>query len=53
MPNVASDAVAIRRNADAIVTMLERRGVAARLLEVEGSPPAVYGELATPGARRT
>jgi acetylornithine deacetylase/succinyl-diaminopimelate desuccinylase-like protein len=53
LPNIASDAVAIRRNADAIVKMLERRGIAARLLEVEGSPPAVYGELLTPGARRT
>ena len=49
LPNVASDAVAIRRNADAIVTMLERRGIAARLLEVEGSPPAVYGELLDSG----
>ena len=53
LPNVASDAVAIRRNAEAIVKMLQRRGVAARLLEVAGSPPAVYGELVTPGARRT
>src|SRR5688572_4872744 len=53
LANVASDAVAIRGNADAIVRMLERRGIAARLLEVEGSPPAVYGELLTPGARRT
>jgi acetylornithine deacetylase/succinyl-diaminopimelate desuccinylase-like protein len=53
LPNVASDAVAIRRNADVIVKMLERRGIAARLLEVEGSPPAVYGELVAPGARRT
>src|SRR5688572_26477916 len=53
LPNVASDAVAIRKNADAIVKMLERRGIAASLLEAEGSPPAVYGELATPGARRT
>lgn len=53
LPNVASDAVAIRGNADAILKMLGRRGVEARLLEVEGSPPAVYGELVTPGARRT
>jgi acetylornithine deacetylase/succinyl-diaminopimelate desuccinylase-like protein len=53
LPNVASDAAAIRRNADAIVALLERRGVAAQLLEAEGSPPAVYGELAVPGARRT
>src|SRR6187397_3209128 len=53
LPNVASDPIAIRRNAAAIVTLLERRGVSAQLLEVEGSPPAVYGELVTPGARHT
>jgi acetylornithine deacetylase/succinyl-diaminopimelate desuccinylase-like protein len=33
--------------------MLSRRGVRARLLEVAGSPPAVYGELPAPGATRT
>jgi acetylornithine deacetylase/succinyl-diaminopimelate desuccinylase-like protein len=53
LPNVASDPAAIRKNAAAIVTMLERRGVSAQLLESEGSPPAVYGELAMPGARHT
>ncbi|NOT07314.1 MAG: M20/M25/M40 family metallo-hydrolase, partial [Gemmatimonadales bacterium] len=53
IPNVASDSVNIRRNAAALVTMLERRGVAARLLEAPGSPPAVYGELTVPGATRT
>ena len=53
LPNVASDAPAIRRNADAIKALLERRGFAAALLESEGSPPAVYGELTAPGARRT
>ncbi|MFN2385296.1 MAG: M20/M25/M40 family metallo-hydrolase [Thermoanaerobaculia bacterium] len=53
IPNVASDASNIRRNADFILAMLRRRGVEARLLEVPGSPPAVFGELKTPGARRT
>ena len=53
IPNLASDSVNIRRNAAAIVRMLERRGVAARLLEAPGSPPAVFGELAAPGAART
>jgi acetylornithine deacetylase/succinyl-diaminopimelate desuccinylase-like protein len=33
--------------------LLERRGVTARLLESPGSPPAVFGELTVPGARRT
>jgi acetylornithine deacetylase/succinyl-diaminopimelate desuccinylase-like protein len=53
IPNNASDAVNIRRNAAHLIGMLERRGITARLLEVEGSPPAVYGELMTPGADRT
>jgi hypothetical protein len=44
----------IRRNADAIVAAFARRGVALRLLESPaGGPPAVYGELRAPGARRT
>ncbi len=53
IPNLASDSVNIRRNADALVAMLERRGVRARLLESPGSPPAVYGELRAEGATRT
>jgi acetylornithine deacetylase/succinyl-diaminopimelate desuccinylase-like protein len=53
IPNVASDSANIRRNAELLVTLLERRGVGARLLESPGSPPAVYGELPAPGARRT
>jgi acetylornithine deacetylase/succinyl-diaminopimelate desuccinylase-like protein len=53
IPNLAGDAVRIRENADAIAAMLRRRGVATRLLEVPGAPPAVYGELRAPGARRT
>ena len=53
IPNVARDSVNIRRNAALIVTMLERRGATARILESPGSPPAVYGELSAPGASRT
>ncbi|MDQ3949284.1 MAG: M20/M25/M40 family metallo-hydrolase, partial [Gemmatimonadota bacterium] len=53
IPNVASDSINIRANARHLVTMLERRGVRARLLESPGSPPAVYGELTTPAATRT
>jgi acetylornithine deacetylase/succinyl-diaminopimelate desuccinylase-like protein len=44
IPNVAADSVNIRRNAQALVRMLERRGVRARLLEA-GGPPFVYGEI--------
>ena len=53
LPNLASDAPNIRRNAEHASAMLARRGVTTRLLETPGSPPAVYGELKTPGARRT
>ena len=53
IPNLASDNSNIRRNANALVAMLEHRGVAARLLELEGSPPAVLGEIKSPGATRT
>ena len=53
LPNLASDGPGIRRNAAAVSAILERRGVRTRLLEVEGAPPVVYGELQTPGAART
>jgi acetylornithine deacetylase/succinyl-diaminopimelate desuccinylase-like protein len=53
IPNLADDAPNIRRNADLLIRMLTRRSVNARLLELEGSPPAVFGELLTPGAART
>ena len=53
IPNLASDSVSIRRNADTLVAMLGRRGITARKLETPGSPPAVYGELRVPGATRT
>ncbi|HEX7091852.1 MAG TPA: M20/M25/M40 family metallo-hydrolase [Longimicrobiales bacterium] len=54
VPNVAADLRSIRRNAELLVQMLERRGVSARLLELADEvPPAVYGELNTPGATRT
>jgi acetylornithine deacetylase/succinyl-diaminopimelate desuccinylase-like protein len=53
MPNLASDRPGIRRNAEALLRMLAARGVAGRLLESEGSPPAVFGELRVPGATKT
>ncbi|HUQ83090.1 MAG TPA: M20/M25/M40 family metallo-hydrolase [Gemmatimonadaceae bacterium] len=53
IPNVASDSVNIRRNAAAVIELLRRRGVTARTLEGDAGPPAVYGELRTPGATRT
>jgi len=53
IPNLASDAMNVRRNAEALRTMLERRGVTAHLLENGAYPPAVFGELQAPGAVRT
>ncbi|HLM58157.1 MAG TPA: hypothetical protein VK422_18790, partial [Pyrinomonadaceae bacterium] len=55
IPNVASDRANIRRNAEHIVKMMGRRGLAPRLLEAgaAGAPPAVYGEWKVEGAART
>ena len=55
IPNVASNRADIRRNADHIVAMMRRRGLAPRLLEsADGTvPPLVYGEWLVPGAART
>jgi acetylornithine deacetylase/succinyl-diaminopimelate desuccinylase-like protein len=53
LPNVASNHADIRRNAKALVAMLERRGIAARVLETPGAPVSVYGGLETPGATTT
>jgi acetylornithine deacetylase/succinyl-diaminopimelate desuccinylase-like protein len=52
IPNVASDSANIRRNASALVQMLEKRGIRTRLLETDG-PPMVYGELPAKGATTT
>ena len=54
IPNLASDEANIRRNAAHLMRMMEARGISARLLESPaGGPPAVFGELRTPGATRT
>lgn len=53
IPNIASDTANIRKNAAFLQQMLERRGVRTRLLEVEGAPPVVFGELPAAGASLT
>ena len=53
LPNVASNVPDTRRNAAALVEMLARRGVKGEILENGPWPPAVFGELKTPGAKRT
>jgi acetylornithine deacetylase/succinyl-diaminopimelate desuccinylase-like protein len=53
IPNLASDSPNIHLNAEALTKILDKRGVKTKLLEIPGAPPAVYGEIRTPGARRT
>lgn len=55
LPNVANDIDNIRRNATRIMEMMKQRGLNPRLLEGASptTPPAVYGEVKTPGAQRT
>ena len=53
IPNVASDSENIRRNAEALVSMLQKRGVESRLLSLPGVNPVVFGEISTPNAKHT
>ena len=52
IPNVAADRANIRRNADHLQGMLQKRGFTAELLATDGNP-LVYGELKVSGATRT
>src|SRR5215204_4877974 len=55
IPNVASDAENIHRNADYLVERMKRQGLNPQLLSPveKDAPPAVYGEWNTPNAKRT
>ncbi len=56
VPNVTRDRANVLRNAEMLVAMMERRGIAARLVTTrngEGVNPVVFGEIRTPGAKRT
>ena len=52
IPNLPSDRLTHRRNADLVRRMLELHGLQAEILETMGFP-LVYGEKRVPGARRT
>lgn len=52
IPNIAADRPNIRRNAEHLKALLQKRGFASELLETTGNP-LVYGELRAPGASRT
>lgn len=53
IPNVTSDRKNIQRNADLLTRMLEKRGVAAKLVTPKNGNPLVFGELRAPGATNT
>src|SRR5438270_4059464 len=55
IPNVASDRKNIRRNAQFILEMMQRRGLNPQLLEAKSkdTPPAVFGEWKAPSAARS
>lgn len=56
LPNVAADPVSQQKNADFIMTMMNKRGIQKiELLQAStaSAPPVVYGEVIVPGAERT
>ncbi len=53
LPNVASDSVGIRRNADYLVGQLRELGIPAELLLIAKAPPIVFADLRVPDATRT
>ena len=52
IPNVAADRANIRRNAEHLRGLFQKRGFSAELLETTGNP-LVFAELRVPGATRT
>ncbi|MFD3003060.1 M20/M25/M40 family metallo-hydrolase [Pontibacter toksunensis] len=55
IPNVSTDTFNILKNAAFIQEMMLRRGIKAELLTgtTQGVTPAVFGEIKTPGAKKT
>jgi acetylornithine deacetylase/succinyl-diaminopimelate desuccinylase-like protein len=53
IPNIASDAPNIARNAERLGRMLESRGIHPQMLPLPGHGPLVFAEVNAPGARRT
>jgi acetylornithine deacetylase/succinyl-diaminopimelate desuccinylase-like protein len=53
IPNLASDAPNIARNAAAIRAMFEKRGVTTRLVTLDNAPPIVVVDVPSRGATRT
>ncbi len=56
IPNIASDTLNIQKNTTFIMQMMKKRGIAnVQLLRAQtsGVPPAIFGEVTTPGATQT
>jgi acetylornithine deacetylase/succinyl-diaminopimelate desuccinylase-like protein len=53
LPNIARDKADIHKNAETLAAMMQKRGIAAKLVSVPNANPVVFGEIATPGAART
>jgi acetylornithine deacetylase/succinyl-diaminopimelate desuccinylase-like protein len=53
IPNLATDAPNIQRNATAIRGLFANRGLTTKLLGFEGAPPVVVADLSMPEAKRT
>ena len=53
LPNLASDAPNIQKNAAAVRALMEKRGLQTQLLTLGDAPPIVVGDLRAAGATRT
>ena len=53
IPNVAADPANLKRNADLLLAMLQKRAIKARLLSLPGAPSVVFGQIDVPGAQHT
>lgn len=53
IPDVASDAPNIARNAEAIRALFDKRGANTRLLQIGSAPPIVVADVVAAGATRT
>jgi len=52
-PSVSAKGEGIRECASLVKELLEKRGINARILELEGANPVVYGEVIVKGAKKT
>lgn len=53
IPDVSSYRADIQRNAEFIAAMMRKRGIEPQLVSIPGANPVVFGEIRTPGAKRT